>query len=173
MLFPAMSNRELRDGLPNARFATGSDCEPPLHLWLRDGAGYAAALRGMFAIAIHERVQRSLTLTRDPFGIKPLYLAQVPGGLAFASEPQALLAAGLVRREVRPAAREELLQMQFTSGAETIFPGIQRVLPGETLRIAGGHVVERSRVAALPEGGPEALSEDEALARLDEALADA
>ena len=89
--------RELRDRMPGVHFATHCDCEPPLHLWLRDGAGYAAALRGMFAIAIHERVQRSLTLTRDPFGIKPLYLAQVPGGLAFASEPQALLAAGLVR----------------------------------------------------------------------------
>ncbi len=162
--------RELREGLPAVRFATGSDCEPPLHLWLRDGPAYAAALRGMFAIAIHERVQRSVTLTRDPFGIKPLYIAQVEGGLAFASEPQALLAAGLVKRAIRPAAREELLQMQFTTGADTIFPGIQRVLPGETLRVANGHVLERSRVAALPEGGPEAISEDDALARLDQAL---
>ena len=60
--------------------------------------------------------------------------------------------------------------MQFTTGAETIFPGIQRVLPGETLRIADGHVLERRRVAALPEGGPEEIGEDAALARLDRAL---
>jgi len=164
------NNPELRAGLPDTRFATGSDCEPPLHLWLRDGVGYAAQLRGMFAIAIHERAQRSVTLTRDPFGIKPLYIAQVDGGLAFASEPQALLAAGLVRRTLRPAAREELLQMQFTSGAETIFQGIQRVLPGETLRVADGHILDRSRIAALPDGGPEAITEDAALARLDRAL---
>ena len=162
--------RELRAGLPDTRFATGSDCEPPLHLWLRDGAGYAAQLRGMFAIAIHERAQRSVTLTRDPFGIKPLYIAQIDGGLAFASEPQALLAAGLVRRTLRPAAREELLQMQFTSGAETIFQGIQRVLPGETLRVADGHILDRTRNPALPDGGPEAITEDAALARLDRAL---
>lgn len=162
--------RELREALPGVRFATGSDCEPPLHLWLRDGPGYAGLLRGMYAIAIHERARRGITLTRDPFGIKPLYTAQVRGGLAFASEPQALLAAGLVPRGVRPAAREELLQMQFTTGADTIFPGIQRVLPGETLHVADGHILDRGRVPALPEGGPEAISEDDALARLDRAL---
>jgi len=162
--------RELRDGMPGVHFATHCDCEPPLHLWQRDGAGYAQALRGMYAIAIHERAQRSVTLTRDPFGIKPLYIAHIDGGLAFASEAQALLAAGLVRRILRPAAREELLQMQFTTGAGTIFQGIERLLPGETLRIADGHIVDRSRIAALPEGGPEDITEDAALARLDDAL---
>ncbi len=162
--------RELRQDLPEVRFATNSDCEPPLHLWLRDGAGYAAHLRGMYAIAIHERAARTVTLTRDPFGIKPLYTAPVAGGIAFASEPQALFAAGLVARGVRPAARDELLQLQFTTGAETIFPGVQRVLPGETLTIADGRVVDRRRRAALPEGGPETITEDAALARLDRAL---
>ena len=166
--------RELRAGMPGVAFATHSDCEPPLHLWLRDGPGYAAELRGMFAIAIHERAQRSLTLTRDPFGIKPLYVAQVPGGLAFASEAQALLASGLVERRVNAVARDELLQMQFTTGAASIFHGIDRVLPGESIRIVDGHVLDRSRVASLPEGGPSAGSqasgEDEALARLDAAL---
>ena len=160
----------LRAGLPGTRFTTGSDCEPPLHLWLRDGPAYAAHLRGMFAIAIHERAQRSVTLTRDPFGIKPLYTAPIEGGLAFASEPQALLAAGLVRRILRPAAREELLQLQFTSGADTIFSGIQRVLPGETLQVADGHILDRHRAPALPEGGPESITEDAALSRLDRAL---
>ncbi len=106
-----------------------------------------------------DRAARSLTLTRDRFGIKPLYTATIPGGLAFASEPQALLAAGLVQRAVRPAARDELLQMQFTTGADTIFPGIQRVLPGETLRVVDGHVVDRSVVEALPAGPPEEIDE--------------
>jgi asparagine synthase (glutamine-hydrolysing) len=162
--------RELRAGLPSVNFATNSDCEPPLHLWLRHGPGYARELRGMYAIAIHERAARTVTLSRDPFGIKPLYLAQVPGGHAFASEPQALLAAGLVPRGLRPAAREELLQLQFTTGAETIFPGIARVLPGETLTLADGHIVDRRRIEALPEGPAEDIGEDAALERLDRAL---
>ena len=152
---------------------TGSDCEPPLHLYRRDGvAGYAQAMRGMYAVALHDRAARRLVLTRDPFGIKPLYLAEIEGGIAFASEPQALIAAGLVQPRVRREARDELLQMQFTTGAETIFEGIRRLLPGETVVIADGAIVERHRRAALPAGGPENISEQDALTRLDAALED-
>ncbi|CAH2601542.1 Asparagine synthetase (glutamine-hydrolyzing) [Rhodovastum atsumiense] len=162
--------RELRAELPDTRFATHSDNEPPLHLFLREGADFARHLRGMYAIAIHDRAARTVCLSRDPFGIKSLYTAETPAGLAFASEPRALLEAGLVARRLRPAARDELLQMQFTTGSETIFEGIRRLLPGETLVCADGHVLERRRIAALPEGGPEEIDEDTALRRLDRAL---
>lgn len=151
--------------------ATGSDCEPPLHLYRRDGiAGYAAAMRGMYAVALHDRQARRLVLTRDPFGIKPLYIAQVAGGFAFASQPRALLAAGLVQPRLRREAVAELMQLQFTTGAETIFQGISRVLPGESIAIADGAIVERQRRAALPEGGPEAIEPEAALARFDSAF---
>jgi len=75
-----------------------------------------------------------------------------------------------VARTVRPAAREELLQLQFTTGTDTIFEGIQRLLPGETITVVDGHVLERRRTAALPAGGPEDIGEEAALARLDRAL---
>jgi len=160
----------LRASLPGVSFATNSDCEPPLHLWLRHGLDYAHHLRGMYAIAIHERVRRTVTLSRDPFGIKPLYLATIDGGLAFASEPQALLEAGLVRRAVRRSAVEELLQLQFTTGADTIFEGIQRLLPGESVTCSDGHVLERRQIDPLPKLPPEAIDEPAALRRLDQAL---
>ncbi len=162
--------RELRAAMPGIDFASMSDCEPPLHLYLRDGPDYAKALRGMYAIAIHDRAARRVAVSRDRWGIKPLYYAQTEQGLAFASEAQALIAAGLVQRGVRPAARDELLQMQYTTGSETIFPGISRLLPGETVQVGDGRIVDRRRVIALPEGGPETISEAEALARLDRAL---
>ena len=162
--------RELRADLPGVAFATASDNEPPLHLWRSLGPAYAPKLRGMYALAIHDRAARTLTLSRDPFGIKPLYVAETAAGLAFASEPQALLAAGIVPRAVRAAARDELLQMQFTTGADTIFPGIRRVLPGETLTCAGGRVIGHASDPALPEGGAEEIGEDAAVARLDRAL---
>jgi len=161
--------RELRE-TNQLRCTTGSDCEPPLHLWRRDGIGFAGTLRGMYAIALADRAARQVVLARDPFGIKPLYIAEVAGGIAFASEPQALIAAGLVQPRVRAAARAELLQLQFTTGAETIFEGISRVLPGETLAISDGAITERRRRAALPEGGPESIAPEDALARLDAAL---
>jgi asparagine synthase (glutamine-hydrolysing) len=152
--------------------ATGSDCEPPLHLFRRDGIGFADGLRGMYALAIHDRVSRQMVLSRDPFGIKPMYLAEIPGGMAFASEPQALIAAGLVAPRVRAEARSELLQMQFTTGAETIFEGITRLLPGETVARGEGRILERHRRAALPVGGQETLGEEEALTRFEAAFRD-
>jgi asparagine synthase (glutamine-hydrolysing) len=162
--------RELRAGMQDVAFATQSDCEPPLHMFLANDSAFELKLRGMFAIAIHGQLGRIVTLTRDPFGIKPLYYGFFAQGMAFASEPQALLATGFFARDVRKAARDELLQMQFCSGAETIFPGIFRVLPGETLSFQGGRLVARRRVAALPQGGQESVSEQAALARLDRAL---
>jgi asparagine synthase (glutamine-hydrolysing) len=162
--------RELRTAMPHTAFASNSDCEPPLHLFRAMGDDFANRLRGMYAIAIYDRASRALTLSRDPFGIKPLYYVQIAGGIAFASEPQALLAADLVPRAVRASARDEVLQMQFSSGAETIFPGIFRVLPGETISVVDGRTARRRRIASLPEGPPEAIAEAAALERLDHAL---
>lgn len=151
---------------------TQSDCEPPLHLYRRDGNAFADTLRGMYAIAIHDRATHHVVLSRDPFGIKPLYVTETKQGIAFASEPQALIAAGLVAPRLRRSAVNEVLQLQFTTGAETIFEGITRLLPGETLVISDGAIVERRRRAALPEGAPEAITEEAALARLDAAWQD-
>ncbi|MCC7276175.1 MAG: asparagine synthase (glutamine-hydrolyzing) [Alphaproteobacteria bacterium] len=161
---------ELRAAMPDARFATASDCEPPLHLYRRHGIEFAGRLRGMYAIAIHDPQARRLVLARDPFGIKPLYYAETAEGFAFASEPQALVAAGIVVPEVDAEVRNELLQLQFTTGAQTIFRGIRRVRPGETLIVAGGRIVERHHLPALPAGAPEPIEEDAALARLDAIL---
>jgi asparagine synthase (glutamine-hydrolysing) len=163
---------ELRQALGDAAFATASDCEPALHLYHRDPSSFPAALRGMYAMALHDPGAGRLLLARDPFGIKPLYYTMSGRGAAFASEPQALIAAGLVEPRVAPRARDELLELQFTSGPETIFEGIRRVLPGEVLEFEGGRVVARRRRPALPAGGPAGWDEGEALARLEAALAD-
>jgi len=163
---------EQRAALGAERFATGSDCEVALHLYHRDRLRYAEALRGMYAIALYDPRANRLLLSRDPFGIKPLYYVEDADGIAFASEPQALIAAGLAGRSLVARARDELLQLQFTTGRETVFEGVKRVLPGETLVVSQGRIVERLRRDALPEGGPADWTEAEALRRLDAALVD-
>lgn len=163
---------ELRAAFANTQFSTNSDCEMPLHLYRRDGLGFARSLRGMYAIALHDPGRGQLVIARDPFGIKPMYYAETAAGFAFASQPSALFAAGVVEPRVKPEKRDELLQLQFTTGRETIFDGICRVLPGETLAVTAGRVVERRRIAALAEEGPADWSEDEALKRLEAALTD-
>ena len=163
---------ELRFGGRPVAFSTQSDCELPLHLYRRHRLEFTRHLRGMYALALHDPAGGELVLARDPFGIKPLYYAETAAGFAFASEPNALIEAGLVTAALRRQARDELVQMQFTTGRETIFAGINRLLPGETVVVRRGRIVERQRRAALPDFGPLALSEDEALDRLDAALAD-
>lgn len=165
---------ELRAQIGEATFATHSDCEPPLILYRRDGLGFVDALRGMWALAIHDPSARRLILSRDPFGIKPLYYVERDDCFAFASEPQALIRAGLAVAELNPQARDELLELQFTTGADTIFRGIKRCLPGETLAVENGRIIDRRRRQALPEGGDRlnGLSEAEALTQIEAALAD-
>jgi asparagine synthase (glutamine-hydrolysing) len=163
---------ELKSDLRNDTFATQSDCEPPLFLYRDHGARFADGLRGMYAIALHDAGAGHLLLSRDPFGIKPLYMADTRAGLAFASEPRALIDAGLVQPKVSAAVRNELLQLQFTTGRETIYQGVDRLLPGETATLVNGRVVARHRREALPEGAPRDWSENKALAALEAALID-
>ena len=161
---------ELRQELSGVDFATHSDCEPPLYLSRRRGEHFASALRGMYALAIHDPAKETLLLARDPFGIKPLYYVEGADFFAFASQPRALINAGLAKPDIVPEHREELLQLQFTCGRGTIFRAINRVQPGETLVVRDARVVDRHRIAALPESAGPAPSIGEALERLDAAL---
>ncbi|PHS79729.1 MAG: asparagine synthase (glutamine-hydrolyzing) [Rhodospirillaceae bacterium] len=164
------NNLELRERLPDVTFKTRSDCEPPLHLYLKYGLDFVDLLRGMYAIAIWDSAKQSLVLSRDPFGIKPLYYATTSRGFAFASEPAVLVAAGLVEAKLNTDKRDELLQLQFTTGQDLAFQGIHRVLPGESLRIEGGEIVERRIRAALPSAGVRNIPEAQALKELDDVM---
>ncbi|MEO0961250.1 MAG: asparagine synthetase B, partial [Pseudomonadota bacterium] len=68
---------ELRREFGEQTFTTNSDCETPLKLYRRDGNRFADALRGMYAIAMYDPYGERLLLARDPFGIKPLYYAEI------------------------------------------------------------------------------------------------
>ena len=164
--------RELYNALPGIAFATASDCEVPLHLYDRDGTGFADALRGMYAVAIHDDAKGRLVLTRDPFGIKPLYYVETDAAFAFASEPQALIRSGLLPVEENADALHELFQLQFTCRRETVFAGIQRVLPGETLVVCAGQIVERIHRPALPLEPPEDWKSEDAMDRLEQVFTD-
>jgi asparagine synthase (glutamine-hydrolysing) len=163
---------ELAATMPQERWRTGSDCEPLLALYRARGLDFLEDVRGMYALALHDPVHNRLILARDPFGIKPLYYAETSAGLVFASEAQALLEAGFLAATVRGRAVHELLQLQFTTGAETIFQGITRVLPGEMLVVEAGRIVERRVRAALPDGPTRSTAETQALQSLNHILID-
>ena len=74
-------------------FTSNSDCETVLALWARHGTAVFGELRGMYAAALWDPDSREGVLIRDPFGIKPLYVAETAVGILFASEIAALRAA--------------------------------------------------------------------------------
>ncbi|WP_417813564.1 asparagine synthase (glutamine-hydrolyzing) [Thalassospira alkalitolerans] len=164
---------ELRRELGEAGFKTGSDSETALRLYARDGIAGFDKLRGMYAFAIHDVVDNQVILCRDPFGIKQLYYVETPDYFAFSSEPHALIAAGLAGRELRSDVRAELLQIQFGTGTHTIFDGINRLLPGETLVLKNGRVVERRRRAVLSDEGVNGSSLEDALGEWDRVFEEA
>jgi asparagine synthase (glutamine-hydrolysing) len=162
---------ELRAELGGA-FATLSDCEPAVHLYAVDGADFARRLRGMYAIAIHDPARDRVLLARDPFGIKPLYYVEAETCFAFASEPQALFAAGLAAPCLRAGATAEVMQLKHTPGEQTAFAGVTRVAPGETLVLEGGRIVERRRIPITPDVAPRRQGLGEAVAQFDAVMAD-
>jgi asparagine synthase (glutamine-hydrolysing) len=87
--------REIRRDLEarGVRFATSSDTEVVLEAWRAWGPDSLKRFRGMFALAIHDAGTGSLTLARDPLGIKPLYTMRRGDGVVFASELKAIVAA--------------------------------------------------------------------------------
>ena len=74
-------------------FKTGSDTEVVLEAWRAWGTGSLRRLRGMFAFAVYDETTGTLTLARDPLGIKPLFLMRRGDGVVFASELKAVVAA--------------------------------------------------------------------------------
>ncbi len=128
---------ELRHSLEldGVRYQTHSDCESILYLYQQAGDMGLQRLNGMFAFALWDAEQGKLLLARDRLGIKPLYYARLPDRFIFASEIKALLPQLPKTPEIRSQALADFLQNQFITGRETIFQGIERLLPGEALSI--------------------------------------
>jgi len=97
--------------------------------------GMLQRLRGMFAIALWDNLQRVLYLGRDRVGIKPLYLHAGAGRLLFASEIKAILQAPEVARDIDPIAMYHYLSGMVTPAPMTMFRGIQKVPAGCYLQV--------------------------------------
>lgn len=136
---------ELRAALKKRgrRYTTDSGAESILHAYAVHGADFLDHLYGMFAFALYDAPRQRLILARDRLGMKPLFLAQLPDGIAFASELKALLPALGDRPAVDPLGLVQFLHQQFNSGSTTILQGVERLAPGEAVIIEAGRISKR------------------------------
>ncbi|HTL93525.1 MAG TPA: asparagine synthase (glutamine-hydrolyzing), partial [Steroidobacteraceae bacterium] len=127
--------RELRDELRAAgqTFTGASDTEVLARAYLQWGATFARRLRGMWAFAIFDERTYSLVCARDPFGIKPFYHCRKQGAFLFASEPQALLRAGMSPHANLATAAQYLAFGLSDLGRDSFFRYIQQLNAGETI----------------------------------------
>jgi asparagine synthase (glutamine-hydrolysing) len=154
-------------------FHSGTDTEVLLAAHARWGAAALDRLVGMFAYAVLDTADETLFLARDPFGIKPLYHASVAGGLAFASEPGALLALPGVDRRAEPQRAYDYLRFGITDhGAATLFAAVRQLPAGHhaTVRLRDGARVEPVPYWSAAPGPTLEIGFGEAAARLRELL---
>ncbi|MBL8701544.1 MAG: asparagine synthase (glutamine-hydrolyzing) [Alphaproteobacteria bacterium] len=168
--------RDLRDELAarGAVFRTESDTEVLLQLWEREGPAMLPRLRGMFAFALWDEGKRGLFLARDPYGIKPLYVADDGRSLRFASQVKALVAGGHVDTTPEPAGHAGFFLWGNVPEPWTLHRGIRALPAGSSLWIdaAGERRAQRyfDLAAALRDG--ERAPREAAGNDLREALAD-
>jgi asparagine synthase (glutamine-hydrolysing) len=139
--------RQLRDELRGYgyTFFSTSDTEVIIKAYHRWGADCVQHFLGMFAFAVAEHATGTVMLARDRLGIKPMYLAETPGRLRFASILPAVLAAGDVDTSLDKVALQYYLTFHSVVPApRTILQGVRK-LPPATVRIirADGTSTER------------------------------
>jgi asparagine synthase (glutamine-hydrolysing) len=163
-----------------AVFATDGDGEAIIaayHYW---GAEALGRLRGMFAFALWDTKRRELFCARDPFGIKPLFVATGPGGTAVASEKKCLLnIAGMLGLDltIDERAVQHYTVLQYVPEPETLHRGVQRLESGCSALIRPGQPPAITRyfvprfIAAPFADGSEQARYDEITAVLEDSVA--
>ena len=163
--------RQLRKELVLAghEFQTNTDTEVIVHLYEELGERFVERLNGMFAIAIWDERQHKLVLARDRIGQKPLFYSQEAGGLLFASEVKAILAASQQAREIDFESIHHYLSLRFIPPPQTMLRHIKKLPPAHILVFQNGRL-NISRYWDLSFQGKMEQAEAELFSRLQEKL---
>jgi len=123
-------------------FDTNSDTEVLVHLYEERGLSFVERLEGMFAVALWDADAERLVLARDGMGIKPLYLAEDDGRVAFASELSAILASDVDHGGLDQRAIAQYFAFSFVPAPKSAFQNVRKLCPGE-LAVISDEGVER------------------------------
>jgi asparagine synthase (glutamine-hydrolysing) len=169
----------LRERLPPQRWRGHSDTEVLLACVEEWGLERAAEeLIGMFAFALWDARDETLSLVRDRAGVKPMYYALTPKTLVFGSELKALAAHPAFDRAIDEDAARLYAQFRYVPAPHSIYRGAKKLLPGTILTITRDGQTRETRywdaatVWQRSVADRFAGSEEDALARLEELLSD-
>ena len=123
-------------------FRTTSDTEVLLALFAQEGEAMLPKLHGMFAFVIWDKVTRRAFAARDPYGIKPLYVARTSHGVLLGSQVKALLATGLVNREPDLRGQAGFWLLGSVPEPHTWYRDIRALPAGHCAWIANGQITE-------------------------------
>ncbi len=116
-------------------FRSESDTEILLAAYEKWNEACLEKLKGMFAFCIYDLQENSLFLARDPLGIKPIYYYLNQDFFIFSSELRAVLASGLVNRELNYTGIFQFLGFGRTKFPHTIIKEVYEIPPGNYLRL--------------------------------------
>ncbi len=135
-------------------FTTKTDSEVLLHGYEEYGPELLNKLRGMFAFAIWDKEKRALFGARDPFGIKPLYYAQMNGSLLFGSEIKSFLPHPHFQKQLNEEALEHYLSFQYSGDRRDVFQGRLQASPRPLFCVQRRQARHHPLLGALlPRGG--------------------
>ena len=150
-------------------FDTESDAELLAHAYEEWGPRAVARLRGPFACAVWDAEARCLVLARDHIGLRRLYYALVPGGLAFASQIQLVFPHHAVGREWSAEAIDAYLALGYVPAPLTAYRRISKLEPAQLVQVDGRRL-HLETYWDVPAAAPVAVALDERLATLDARL---
>ena len=127
--------KELKEELTEYEFQTNSDTEVILHGYEKWGKELPKKLRGMFAYAIYDKNKNEIFISRDHFGIKPLYYYQNKDVILFGSEIKSFLAHPKFKKELNKELIGPYLTFSFTPTDETFFKDVYRLPGGHSMTI--------------------------------------
>jgi asparagine synthase (glutamine-hydrolysing) len=122
------------------RFATRSDTEVILHAYEEFGEDCVRHFNGQWAFALWDGRRRKLFLSRDRFGVRPLFYTRAAGQFLFASEVKALLAHPAVRRRLDLFALDQVFTLWAPIPPRTVFQDVRELPPGHSLALEAGVV---------------------------------
>jgi asparagine synthase (glutamine-hydrolysing) len=117
------------------QFTTNTDTEVIVEGLEEYGPAFFQCFNGMFAIAAWNRNEKALYLTRDRYGIKPLYYWHNGKTIVFASEIKAIIQHPDFKVEVDLGALNEYFTFQNLFSFRTLFKGVSMLPPANTIKL--------------------------------------